>query len=164
MLFRSGWAFDEVARTYVEAGLSAEPTHDHPDGMKGARCIADLIFWLRTKQLNKDQVKEWIEDHYGYIIPEFTHIQRNQFDETCQGTIPQAISCFLKSDSFEETIRLAVSIGGDSDTIAAIAGSIAEAYYGVPTPIWEQAVAYLPSEMKLVIEKFHLKYHHLLTE
>lgn len=149
-----GWVFDEIARTVIEAGFTSEVSHSHPEGIRGARCVADLIFQLRSNQLKKDQVKEWIKRSYLYDIPVFVEIEKNVFNETCQVTVPQAISCFLEASSFEETIRLAVSIGGDSDTIAAIAGSIAEAYYPIPKDIYDKAFSYLPTDMLDVIGDF----------
>lgn len=154
-----GWAFDEIVRTYIEAGFSAEVSHDHSEGIKGARCIADLIFQLRNKNINKTQVLEWVERSYHYNIPEFNSIKRGVFNETCQVTVPQAISCFLEARSFEEAIRLAVSIGGDSDTIAAITGSIAEAHYKIPIEIWENVFNYLPNDMQSVLGNFYSRYN-----
>ena len=131
-----GWLPD-LAQVLKEASESAECTHNHPEGIKGAQCIAHCIASALGGQ-SKEQITEMVTQEY----------------ETCQGTVPQAIVCFLESNDFEEAIRLAVSIGGDSDTLAAITGSIAEAYYGIPQDIEEKALAYLPEEFKEVIREF----------
>ena len=113
--------------------MSAEVTHNHPEGIKGAQCVAVLIFLLRTGTIDKKDTEQFTNDIFGYKIPSFEEIkQKNSFNETGQGTVPVSIRCFLEANDFEETIRLAVSVGGDTDTLAAIAGSIAEAYYSVP--------------------------------
>lgn len=154
-----GWLGDlDMVMTFAEK--SAIITHDHPEGITGAVCIADLIFRLRTGQ-SKEEIKRHVELGYGYDLDDTCdHIRIiNRFDETCQVTVPQAIICFLESTHFEEAIRLAVSIGGDSDTIAAITGSLAEAYYGIPPQIARAAGKYLPETMKAVIKNFYKKGH-----
>lgn len=141
------------------AKISAECTHNHPEGIKGAQCVADCIYLARN-QKDKAQLREMVQEQYGYNLNlTCDEIRRtSSFDETCQVTVPQAIVCFLESIDFESAIRLAVSIGGDSDTIAAITGSIAEAYYGIPQPIKEKAWSYLDDDMKRVITQFQEKY------
>ena len=141
------------------ARKSAECTHNHPDGIKGAECVADCIYLARTKK-DIGLIIEFVKDVYGYNTNQTCdEIRRtNRFNETCQVTVPQALVCFLESTDFESAIRLAVSIGGDSDTIAAITGSIAEAYYGIPQHIQDKALAYLPQEMRNVINQFNEKY------
>lgn len=150
-----GWAFDSYEEVLQQAELSAAVSHNHPEGIKGAQCIADLIFHLRTGKIDKDAVKRCIKQSFGYEIPSVDYIREtNSFNETCQGTVPQAISCFLEAKDFEETIRLAISIGGDSDTIGAIAGSLAEAAYKVPKEISDKALDLLPTDMLNVIGYF----------
>lgn len=141
------------------AKLSAECTHNHPEGIKGAQCIADCIYTARHTK-DKESIKILVAQSYGYDISQTCDEIRatNSFNETCQVTVPQAIACFLESTDFETSIRLAVSIGGDSDTIAAITGSIAEAYYGIPQYIIDKALGYLPTNMKNVIIQFKQKY------
>lgn len=149
-----GWFADTHAKVLELAKDSAVITHNHPEGVKGAQCIADAMWKLR-KGFSKAETARYIaEFYYGldFTCDEIRPV--NRFNETCQVTVPQAIVCFLESDSFESAIRLAVSIGGDSDTIAAIAGSLAEAYYGVPAFMEEQALSYLPTDMKDIISKF----------
>lgn len=153
-----GWLPD-LAQVLKEASESAECTHNHPEGIKGAQCIAHCIASALGGQ-SKEQITEMVTQEYGYDLSmTCTGLRQTYgFDETCQGTVPQAIVCFLESNDFEEAIRLAVSIGGDSDTLAAITGSIAEAYYGIPQDIEEKALAYLPEEFKEVINSFRKKY------
>ena len=143
----------------TKAKISAECTHNHPEGIKGAECVADCIYLMRN-QKDKAQLREMMQEQYHYDLnltcDEIR--QTSTFDETCQVTLPQAIVCFLESMHFESAIRLAISIGGDSDTIAAITGSIAEAYYGIPQPIKEKAWSYLDDDMKSVITQFEEKY------
>lgn len=151
-----GWAFDTYQKVLKQAEQSALVSHSHPEGIKGAQCVADLIFHLRTGNIDKDAVMRCIKHSFRYEILPVDHIREtNTFNETCQGTVPQAISCFLEAKNFEETIRLAVSIGGDSDTIAAIAGSIAESYYLIPENIKSQALAFIPGDMRTIVEQFY---------
>ena len=153
-----GWAFDSYQEVLEQAKLSAEVSHNHPEGIKGAQCVADLIYHLRTGKIDKDAVKRCVEHSFGYEIPPVDHIREtNTFNETCQGTVPQAISCFLEAKDFEETIRLAISIGGDSDTIGAMAGSLAEAAYSVPKEISDKVFDILPTDMLNVIGDFFHK-------
>lgn len=150
-----GWAFDSYQEVLEQAELSAAVSHNHPEGIKGAQCVADLIYHLRTGKIDKDAVKRCVENSFGYEIPPVDHIREtNTFNETCQGTVPQAISCFLEAKDFEETIRLAISIGGDSDTIGAIAGSIAESYYPINENITTSAIERLPDDMFLILRQF----------
>ncbi|GIJ96560.1 hypothetical protein CAPN001_11290 [Capnocytophaga stomatis] len=153
-----GW-LPERQKALQNARFSAECTHNHPEGIKGAECIADFIF-LARQGYDKVLLKENIQTTYGYNLNQTCdYIRRtNTFNETCQVTVPQAIICFLESADFESAIRLAVSIGGDSDTIATITGSIAEAYYGIPKEIEEKALMYLPNEFIEIITKFREKY------
>lgn len=154
-----GWAFDNFQQTLLEAHFSAEVSHNHIEGIKGAQCIADLIYHLRTGKVGKDAVKRCVKHSFGYEILPVDYIREiNSFDETCQVTVPQAISCFLEANDFEETIRLAISIGGDSDTIGAIAGSIAEAYYKIPDNIAVVAVSKLPDDIFTVLHNFICSY------
>lgn len=154
-----GWAFDNFQQTLLEAHLSAEVSHNHTEGIKGAQCIADLIYHLRTGKIGKDAVKRCVKHSFGYEIQPVDYIRKtNSFNETCQVTVPQAISCFLEGNDFEEIIRLAISIGGDSDTIGAIAGSLAEAYYKIPDNIAVVATSKLPDDMFMVLRHFIGKY------
>ena len=138
------------------AKKSAEVTHNHPEGIKGAQATAAAIFFMRHgKSKNaieeyKNKLKDYIQNKYKYDL-NFTlnEIRPSYaFNESCQKTVPQAIVSFLESENFEDAIRNAISIGGDSDTLAAITGSIAEAAYGIPEDIKEKAISYLDSEIK----------------
>jgi ADP-ribosylglycohydrolase len=140
------------ARTEVEAkllsGKVTRVTHNHPEGLKGAEAVTVAIFMARSGAL-KNEIKERIENDYYKLNFKLDDIRETyQFNETCQGTVPQAIKAFLESVSFEDAIRNAISIGGDSDTLAAITGSIAEAYYGVPHDLKNKALTFLDNELR----------------
>lgn len=155
-----GWAFDDHKTVIDQACISAAVSHNHEEGVKGAICIANLIYHLRTGKIGKDAVKRCVKHSFGYEILPVKQIRKtNSFNETCQVTVPQAISCFLEGENFEETIRLAISIGGDSDTIGAIAGSLAEALpdCGIPYYMLEP-IQKLPADMRVVIGEFYTKY------
>jgi ADP-ribosylglycohydrolase len=149
------WFSDDRETVLKKARESAGCTHDHPDGIRGAMCVADCIYHARFGN-GIFKVIELTTKEYGYNLDmTCDEIRRtNTFNETCQVTVPQAIVCFLESSDFESAIRLAISIGGDSDTIAAITGSIAEAFYGIPEHIKIQALRYLPEDMKDVLTNF----------
>ena len=144
------------------AKKSAEVTHNHPEGIKGAQATAVSIFFMRHgKSKNaikeyKEKLKDYIKDRFEYdldfTIEEIRPIYR--FDVSCQGSVPPAIVSFLESENFEDAIRNAISIGGDSDTIGAITGSIAEAAYGIPEDIKEKAISYLDGRLKGVYENW----------
>lgn len=127
------WIYDDLDTVLEYAELTASVTHNHPEGIKGAQATAAAIFLARN-ETSKDDIRKFIEERFGYdlsrtcdeIRPAYRHV------ETCQETVPQAITAFLEGTSFEDVIRTSVSLGGDSDTLAAIAGSIAEAFYGKP--------------------------------
>ena len=131
-----GWFFDSLDETERVAAISAAITHNHPEGIKGAQATAAAIFLARTGK-TKEEIRDYIEKTYGYDLHktwEYWH-PRYDWDSSCQGTVPQAMIAFLDSESFEDAIRKAVSLGGDSDTLACITGGIAEAYYKV-LPGW----------------------------
>ena len=147
-----------IANSEEEAIALAEivtaVTHNHPEGIKGADATAVAIY-LARKGTTKTEIKERIErDYYSldFTIDDIRPTYR--FNETCQETVPQAIQCFLESTSFEDAIRTAISLGGDSDTIGAITGAIAEAYYGVPKDMEEQALAYLDEDLKSIYDEW----------
>ncbi len=156
------WAYDVYEAVLLESFQSAIVSHNHAEGVKGAQVISELIYglrtgWIFTPERIKDMDPIMTPSGHMYRIPSMERIRRasNYFDETCQGTVPQAIRCFLDANNFEETIRLAVSIGGDSDTIAAIAGSLAESTFDIPMEIYNKAMEYLPTEMLKVISDFY---------
>lgn len=149
------WLYNDIDAVRHAAKLSAEVTHNHPEGIKGAEATASAIFLARTGH-SKSKIKEYIEHEFGYelnrtcdeIRPGYFHI------ETCMGTVPEAITAFLEGDNFEDVIRTAVSLGGDCDTLTAIAGSIAEGFYGVPDELKEECYKRLPEPLLEVLQAF----------
>ena len=133
---------------------SAAITHNHPEGIKGAQATAAAI-WMARNGKTKEEIREHIEKIYGYDLHktyEYWH-PVYEWDESCQGTVPQAIICFLESSDFENAIREAVSLGGDSDTLACITGGIAEAYYKeIPRSIAEQVVEPFPKTFNKILD------------
>ena len=146
----TGWFFDTLEETELWAEKSAAITHNHPEGIKGAQATAAAIFMARTGK-TKNEIRDYITSRFGYDLSQTCDEIRPtyRFNETCQETVPQAIVAFLESTDFESCIRLGVSLGGDTDTLCAIAGAIAEAFYG---SIPEQIVAH---EWSLLPEDFH---------
>ncbi|MBQ8366579.1 MAG: ADP-ribosylglycohydrolase family protein [Alistipes sp.] len=137
------------------ARKSAEVSHNHPEGIKGAQSIASAIF-LARQHLPKETIRKYIAREFVYDMDRSCDNIRPsyEFDGTCQGTCPEAIIAFLDSTDFEDAIRLAISLGGDADTLGATTGSIAAAYYGVPDKIARKALEYLPKEMVEVLKEF----------
>ncbi len=151
-----GWAFDTLEETEDIAALTAEITHNHPEGVKGAQAVAAAIFWARNGK-SKQEIKCYIERHYGYDLSATCNEIRPTyyFNESCQETVPQAIIAFLDSSDFESAIRLAVSLGGDSDTLACITGAIAEAFYGMS--FQKEVFEKIPREFCQIVETFRTK-------
>ena len=139
-----GWAFDTLEETEAMAQASAEVTHNHPEGIKGAQATAAAMFLARTKH-SKEAIRDYIEGRFGYDL-DFTIAQiRPEYQNTlsCQESVPPSIVAFLEAEGYEDAVRLAVSLGGDTDTMACIAGAIADAFWGVPEDIASQAEGYL---------------------
>lgn len=151
-----GWLYDTLEKTQQMAQYTAEITHNHPEGIKGAISTATVI-WLARNNYTKNDIKLYIQNHFGYnldrTIDEIRPIYK--FNETCQETVPEAIISFLEGNSYEEIIRLAISLGGDADTIGAIAGSMAEACYEIPKEFISKANKLLTKDILSVIKKFH---------
>lgn len=149
-----GWLYGDMETTLKVAETAAAITHNHPEGIKGAQAVSAAIFMARNGAL-KGEIKEYISAkfHYNLDTPwEYLH-RTYGWDSSCQGTVPQAIIAFLVSDDFESAIRRAISIGGDSDTLACITGSIAEAYYKhIPEYMVDKAMSLLPGRFKKVLE------------
>ena len=151
----AAWLAKDMAETLRLARLTAEVTHDHPEGIKGAQATAAAIFLARTGH-GKEEIKAYVEREFGYdlsrscdeIRPTYHHV------ESCQETVPQAITAFLESCDFEDALRTAVSIGGDSDTLAAITGSIAEAFYGVPEELRQECRKRLTPELAEILRQW----------
>lgn len=155
-----GWLFDNLETVRHMARLSAEVTHNHPEGIKGAEATASAIFLARTGS-SKSEIKAYIEENFHYdlsrtcdeIRPTYHHV------ESCQETVPEAITAFLEGGSFEDVIRTAVSLGGDCDTLTCIAGSMAEGFYGVPEELKQQCRERLPEDLRKVLRRFEEKLH-----
>jgi len=148
------WAFDNEDKVLEEAKKSAEITHNHPEGVKGAEATALAIFMARKGE-TKERIREEVSERFEYNLNRTVDEIRPdyKFEVSCAKSVPESIICFLDSDSFEDTIRNAISLGGDADTMGAIAGSIAEAYYGIPKEIEEKIYKYLPDEFIEILEK-----------
>ena len=155
-----GWLYDTIERTREVARWTAEVTHNHPEGIKGAESTAAAIFLARNGA-SKDEIQDYIEDEFGYdlsrtldeIRPTYHHV------EDCMHTMPEAFECFLESESYEDCIRNVMYIGGDADTIAAIAGPIAEAFCGIPASIATKAEKYLSDDIVEVLDRFNETVH-----
>ena len=151
----AGWLYKGFDETWKKAKLTAEVTHDHPEGIKGAMCVAAVI-WMARNGKSKKEIRETVEEVFGYdlsrtcdeIRPEYRHV------ESCQETVPEAITAFLEGEDFEDVIRTAVSLGGDCDTLTCIAGSLAEAFYGVPEELKKECRKRLPADMLEVLDRF----------
>ena len=151
-----GTSLDEVKSLSLQV---TDITHDHPEGIKGAEATAVSI-WLARQGWKIPEIHVHVVENYypmDFTLDEIRPMYR--MDESCQGSVPQALEAFFESTSFEDAIRNAVSIGGDSDTIAAIAGSVAEAYWGVPKELAAKAESYLEPEMAEVLKKFQLRHY-----
>ena len=141
------WAAGSLEQAEELAAWSAEVTHNHPEGVRGAQAVAAAIYLARTGH-SKDQIQDYIEDNYYDLSFTLDEIRPNYcFDVTCQGSVPQAIRCFLEAEDFEDAVRNAISLGGDGDTQAAMAGAIAEAYFGIPDELADQVLEYFPEEI-----------------
>ena len=164
------WLFDDLSQVLEEAEKTALPTHNHPEGIKGAKAVAHAIWHFRTSRFSeeskeckdknskesddkamkafKDIARSYYEDFDTRDYP------KGKFDETCMDAVPLSFHILSKASSFEDAIRLAISHGGDSDTIGAIVGSIAEARFGIPQDMKEKAICHLPDEMQDVLKQF----------
>lgn len=150
------WLYDDLDTVRRMARISSDVTHNHPEGIKGAEATAAAIFLGRTGH-SKAEIKAYIVDQFGYdlrrtcdeIRPGYHHV------ESCQETVPEAITAFLEGDSFEDVIRTAVSLGGDCDTLTCIAGSIAEGFYGVPDVLKQECRQRLSDDLLAVLDCFN---------
>ena len=155
-----GFAFNTLPLVLAESKKSAEVTHNHPEGIKGAQATAVAIYMARKGQ-TKEQIKAAIAKSFNYDLDRTLNEIRPvyKFNESCQETVPEAIIAFLESTNFEDAIRNGISLGGDSDTLTCITGGIAEAFYGgVPKNIADKALSYLPKEMREVVDEFRERY------
>ncbi len=150
-----GWLYPTLEETRRIARLTAEVSHNHPEGIKGAEATASAIFMARTGK-TKEQIRDYIVKEFGYdlsrtcdeIRPGYRHV------ESCQQTVPEAVTAFLEGTDFEDCIRTAVSLGGDCDTLTCITGGIAEAYYAVPLELVSECRARLNPDMLRVLDRF----------
>ena len=150
-----GWLFDTLEKVEEMAKTSAEVTHNHPEGIKGAQAVAGAIFLARTTK-SKEKIRSYIEQKYYKLDFSIDGIRDSYIGSLeCAHSVPQAIVAFLESESFEDALRTAVSLGGDSDTLAAISGSIAEAFYGIPEDIFKAGVPKIPPMLMEVVDSFH---------
>lgn len=149
------WYFHSLEKVQQFAEISAKVTHDHPEGIKGASAVATAIFMARNGR-DKDYIKRYIELKYHYDFSKTLDEIRPSynFDETCQGTVPVAFEVFFEAESFEDTLKKAISMGGDSDTLAAIACSIAEGFYPIPKELKEKALAVLDRKILSMLKKW----------
>ncbi len=153
------WAADSFEEAQKLARLSSVVTHDHPEGIKGALATSDAIYLARAGS-SKDEIKSHVEKEYGYNLSiSLDEIRPTyDFDVSCQGSVPESIICFLEAKDFEDTIRNAVSLGGDADTQAAIAGSIASAYWDVPRNIVDKSIMLLDDFLLDIFIEFEDKF------
>ncbi len=152
-----GWFASSLEECEALAKATAEVTHNHPEGIKGAVAVAGAIYLARTGH-SMEEIKKYISQYYtiDFTLDEIR--EKYEFREICQESVPQALEAFFESVSFEDAIRNAISIGGDSDTIAAMCGSIAEAYYGISEDIKEKALSYLDYYLLRIAEDFADKF------
>ena len=163
-----GWAFDTEEEVMEKAEASAECTHNHPGGIAGAQATALCILWGRQGK-GKEFIRREIEKRFGYDLDMTVARLQECYSwdgmpggkwsgGTCQGSVPQSIVCALEAVDFEDAVRNAISIGGDSDTVGCIAGSIAEALYGIPAAMHDKGLAYLPADLRCVVDDFEHRY------
>ena len=155
-----GWAFASLEETLDAAAASSAVTHDHPEGIKGAQATAAAVFLARTTR-DKHMIRDEVTRRFGYDLSRSLADIRPAyaFDETCQGTVPEAITAFLEADDFEDAIRNAISLGGDADTLACIAGAIAHAHFGaLPPELTAPALRAVPETLRPIWLKFQERY------
>ncbi len=151
----AGWLFKTLEETRHVARLTAEVTHNHPEGIKGAEATASAIYMARSGS-SKEEIRDYITNEFGYSFSRTCDEIRPGYHqvESCQETVPEAITAFLEGKDFEDVIRTAVSLGGDCDTLTCIAGGIAEAFYGVPEEMAVETRKRLPADMLAVLDRF----------
>ena len=151
------WAAKSMEECLTLARVSAEVTHDHPDGIAGACTVAGAVYLARTGA-GKDVIRTFVESYYPLDFTLDDIRADYAFDVSCGGSVPQAMEAFLESESFEDAIRNAVSIGGDSDTIACMTGGVAEAFYGIPDSIRTQVLPFVTGEVRAIYDRFSVRY------
>lgn len=150
-----GWLYDDLEHTRTVARWTAEVTHNHPEGIKGAESVACAIFLARSGA-SREEIRDFIVRNFGYDLDRKCHEIRHgyHFDVTCQGSVPESIIAFLEGENYEQAVRLAVYLGGDTDTMGCIAGAMAEAMYGIPDELAAKEKEYLPPDMLEVQNDF----------
>ncbi len=152
------WAAESLEDALDMARRVTAVTHDHPEGLKGAEAVTSVI-WMARNGASRDDMRKHVEERYYRLDFTLDEIRPGYgFDVSCQGSVPQAVEAFLESSSFEDAVRGAISLGGDSDTIGAMAGSMAEAFYGIPRELREAALGFLDAELQAVVRKFEGSY------
>ena len=151
------WAAESLSQCLALAKASAEVTHNHPDGIAGALTVAGAVYLARMGE-NKEAIRDHVTRYYplNFTLDEIR--EDYQFDVSCAGSVPQAMEAFLEAESYEDAVRNAISIGGDSDTIACMAGAVAAAFYGIPRPIRDKALPFLTGEVRDIYDRFIQKY------
>lgn len=153
-----GYAANSLEEAKNLSAMVTRVSHDHPEGMKGAEAIAVAVFLARTGK-SKEEIRKFIVENYYDIGFTLDQIRKNyKFDVSCQGSVPVALEAFLEAADFEDAVRNAISVGGDSDTIGAMAGAVAEAYYGIPEGLIERAINYLDARQMEILYYFEKKY------
>ena len=157
----AGWLYNSLEKTRVVAKATANVTHNHPEGIKGAEATASAIFMARNGS-SKEEIKKYIENEFHYDLNRTLDEIRPSYhmDETCQRTVPEAIIAFLEAKDFEDAIRNAVSLGGDTDTLGAITGSIAEAYFGISETLISECKNRINKDMRDVVDAFYSSVRH----
>ena len=153
----AGWLYDSIERTREVAKATAEVSHNHPEGIKGAECTAAVMFLARTGA-DKEKIKKYVTEEFGYDFSKTVDELRplHKHDETCMDALPKALISFFEGESYEDVVRNAVSLGGDTDTIAAIAGAMAECFFDIPVARKAECMAVVEADMAEVIDRFDL--------
>lgn len=153
----AGWFGKDINEVKHISYMVTSVTHNHIEGIKGAEATATAI-WAARNGYSKEEIAEYIQDNYYDLCDCVEDLQENYgWHSSCQGTVPQALQCFLESESFEDAVRNAISIGGDSDTIGAITGAVAEAYYGIPDEMIKKAKTYIPEDLLQIVTQIEQK-------
>ncbi len=151
----AGWLYDSLERTREVARATANVSHNHPEGIKGAECTAAVIYLARNGSSLKE-IEDYVIKEFGYDLSETLNQMRarHRHDESCMDSLPKALKSFLEGESYEDVVRNAISLGGDTDTIAAISGSMAEAYFGMPIQLKDECQKQLEKDMLIVMNRF----------
>lgn len=150
-----GWLYDSIERTREVARATADVTHNHPEGIRGAECTAAVMYLGRTGK-SKEEIYDYVVNEFGYDLTESLEQMRMRHEhvESCQDSLPKALKSFFEGESYEDVVRNAVSLGGDTDTLAAIAGAMAEAFYKIPKNIKNEGLKFIPDDMLEVVARF----------